>query len=552
MDRSSRVAVQIGLRSVLLLAGLGFSTSAALARTPTPTDGPSPTPLRTESPQPTATPEFPVLRVTALPNPARSGQRVTLDGSASFGATGAYWEQDPNDAVRLQIEDVNALVTSFIAPQVAERTLVLVKLRLTQFIYYGVSITIVPSDAIEVRVGYAGRRTGRQRIGRRAVRPLGLAVNEVRHELGFDPAGAVADRGDGCPTAPSVRVWSPRPPASASSPRGASPGKPAIASAPRSSARDTFADQAVLYSCRVVLTTEETDGCLFPLISAGGDATSQDGAALTISGLDGYAISYTPPDDLVVTFRADPAEPVVGDAVRLTFDVFGRGGLVRIGLQGADPFLSGQTLADTQSFGVATFDLRADCPGTAELQVWASYETDVGCPGNPIYQFVYGASPIFPLTIRDALGHRVSGRVAEAPFTCEGARAGVTVTLEPLGREIVSPGNFAFDDVPPGDYTLTVTPACTSFACWAPQPITVSDADVSVVLCPDPAPLPCAGDCNSNQHTEIDELIHGVAIALGEAPLGTCLGIDADGDGDVGIDDLIGAVLAALYGCPIP
>ena len=554
MDSISRVAVSMGrLRGALLLVGLGLSSSVALARTPTPTDGPSPTPLRTESPQPTETPEFPVLRVIALPDPARSGQRVTLDGSASFGATGAHWEQDPNDAVRLQIEDVNALVTSFIAPPVAGRTSVYVKLRLSELIYYGVEITILPSDTIEVRVGYAGGAPGGSASVDVSVRPLGLAVTEVRHELGFEPAAVVAERGDGapdCAVGPDIDAE-----ASGFSflPDGCVPAQTCDRVRATLVGREALADQAVLYSCRAVLTTKETDGCLFPLTSAGGDATTQDGARLAVSGLDGYVVSTALPDDLIVTFEADPPEPQVGDSVRVSFDVFGRGGLVVINLGGTAPFLSGPTFADTRTFGRVTFDLRADCPGTANLQIGASYETDIGCPGNHVYAFVYGGSPVFPLTIRDVPGHRVSGRVAAAPFSCAETQPGVTVTLEPLGWEVPSSsGDFAFDGVPPGNYTLTVEPACTRFACWAPHPITVGDSDVSVVLCPDPVAPPCAGDCNNDQHTEIDELIRGVAISLGQTPLGTCERVDSDHDGEVHIDELIRAVLASFAGCPIP
>jgi len=42
----------------------------------------------------------------------------------------------------------------------------------------------------------------------------------------------------------------------------------------------------------------------------------------------------------------------------------------------------------------------------------------------------------------------------------------------------------------------------------------------------------------------------GVGEALGEQSLGECAAHDTDGDGAVTISELVGAVLAALHGCP--
>lgn len=54
------------------------------------------------------------------------------------------------------------------------------------------------------------------------------------------------------------------------------------------------------------------------------------------------------------------------------------------------------------------------------------------------------------------------------------------------------------------------------------------------------------GDCDGSGRVTIDELIAGVRIALGEAPLATCAALDDDGDGVVGIAELIAAVGLAL------
>src|SRR5512143_3842720 len=60
----------------------------------------------------------------------------------------------------------------------------------------------------------------------------------------------------------------------------------------------------------------------------------------------------------------------------------------------------------------------------------------------------------------------------------------------------------------------------------------------------------CPGDCDGGGAVSIDELIQGVAMALGNAELSRCPAFDANASGDVSIDELIAAVAAALEGCP--
>lgn len=60
---------------------------------------------------------------------------------------------------------------------------------------------------------------------------------------------------------------------------------------------------------------------------------------------------------------------------------------------------------------------------------------------------------------------------------------------------------------------------------------------------------PCTGDCNENGVVTVDELVRGVNIALGNAPVDGCLPFDPDGSGTVTISELIGAVNATLGGC---
>jgi len=61
----------------------------------------------------------------------------------------------------------------------------------------------------------------------------------------------------------------------------------------------------------------------------------------------------------------------------------------------------------------------------------------------------------------------------------------------------------------------------------------------------------CTGDCNGDRLVAINELITGVTIALGSAPVSSCPSFDINGDGSVAINELIAAVNNALAGCPL-
>lgn len=59
----------------------------------------------------------------------------------------------------------------------------------------------------------------------------------------------------------------------------------------------------------------------------------------------------------------------------------------------------------------------------------------------------------------------------------------------------------------------------------------------------------CAGDCDGSGGVTIGELVRGVSIALGTAPLDECNAFDSDASGAVTITELVAAVTAALDGC---
>ncbi|MBX3026670.1 hypothetical protein KF840_17330 [bacterium] len=65
-----------------------------------------------------------------------------------------------------------------------------------------------------------------------------------------------------------------------------------------------------------------------------------------------------------------------------------------------------------------------------------------------------------------------------------------------------------------------------------------------------PAGAACTGDCDRDRTVSIAELLIGVnAVLDGRAPL-ACAAFDSDGDGAVGIDELVAAVGHALGRCP--
>lgn len=59
----------------------------------------------------------------------------------------------------------------------------------------------------------------------------------------------------------------------------------------------------------------------------------------------------------------------------------------------------------------------------------------------------------------------------------------------------------------------------------------------------------CVGDCSGNGSVSIDELVRGVNIALGRAPLAECPVFDRDGNGMVSVAELVRGVNSAVRGC---
>lgn len=59
----------------------------------------------------------------------------------------------------------------------------------------------------------------------------------------------------------------------------------------------------------------------------------------------------------------------------------------------------------------------------------------------------------------------------------------------------------------------------------------------------------CVGDCDGDGRVTVDEIVRGVAIALGSSGVEMCPASDANGDGSVTVDEILAAVSRALVGC---
>lgn len=80
-------------------------------------------------------------------------------------------------------------------------------------------------------------------------------------------------------------------------------------------------------------------------------------------------------------------------------------------------------------------------------------------------------------------------------------------------------------------------------------PTSTPSASPTISPTSSPIPTPCAGDCDGDRNITVDELMRGVLIALGLAPVNDCTAFDLNGDGKIAVDELLVAVTAALTTC---
>ncbi len=176
------------------------------------------------------------------------------------------------------------------------------------------------------------------------------------------------------------------------------------------------------------------------------------------------------------------------------------------------------------------------------------------------------------VAIRDVAGGS-SSAFAAAPTTNPGsfetgttlvAAANETGTPAPAG--VVSVAAVALEVRASAGQAFNFVVSPTSARDSAGQPLDLVSGACAVLVAeptrtptavptPTPTPVPprpCTGDCSLDGAVTVDEIITGVAIALGERPVDDCLPFDNDGDDQVTVTEIVAAVNASLVGCPEP
>ncbi|MBX3024931.1 hypothetical protein KF840_08465 [bacterium] len=97
---------------------------------------------------------------------------------------------------------------------------------------------------------------------------------------------------------------------------------------------------------------------------------------------------------------------------------------------------------------------------------------------------------VTPTATSGSPGFQVAGCVNEFPGEPCGAGF-ATVVLAPLGlTSSLANGIFTFDNIPPGNYVLSVAQHCNPIGCWKQTPVTLLDRDVFVAIDIEPTSEP--------------------------------------------------------------
>jgi hypothetical protein len=151
-------------------------------------------------------------------------------------------------------------------------------------------------------------------------------------------------------------------------------------------------------------------------------------------------------------------------------------------------------------------------------------------------------------------------RCNTATNTCEPANLGVACDD---GNVCTGPGNSSCQILSGRGLCLAGTPSAASptptatplggATATATQPggvptATATHGPVGTATA-SPTPGPCVGDCNGNGVVAVNELIIGVNIALGSAPISLCPSFDLNNDDMIEVNELVAGVNAALNGC---
>jgi hypothetical protein len=350
----------------------------------------------------------------AAPIEVRSGELVSLDGTASSGAiSSARWSQIAGP--RVTIDHRDDLVASFVAPPVAVPTVVTIALSLFSsctppILTANVDVTILPPvgaaliavEAASVVVGEPATIDVRFHSDQ--------PVASIAHDLILGPALSFLATGNGDPQC-AVSAESG---ATTAEFEFTPPGCAADACTGIHVAIDDpqgIPDGALLYSCAVVDGANSPRSCGYPYdccdhLLACDDATAVavDDAPVPAQCVEGLVRIEYPRASAHFVFSVDPPQPRVGDVVHVTVETLRRSsgliGLPRYNLHGTEPYLVGDVSSQpSPGLRQVTYDLQAAQAGTAELSFGVTFETQWGCPGNDFYEFDGLSSDVFPLTI---------------------------------------------------------------------------------------------------------------------------------------------------------
>ena len=126
----------------------------------------------------------------------------------------------------------------------------------------------------------------------------------------------------------------------------------------------------------------------------------------------------------------------------------------------------------------------------------------------------------------------------EQTWTCVPPGEGTRLALDRDGD-----GYFDRDELDAG--SDPANPQSTPDTSVTPTPTT------AVTPTATPPLLGCPGDCDGNADITVDELVRGIAIALGSQPIDDCRNLDRNNDGAVTIDELTRAVRTLFDGCEL-
>lgn len=140
-------------------------------------------------------------------------------------------------------------------------------------------------------------------------------------------------------------------------------------------------------------------------------------------------------------------------------------------------------------------------------------------------------------------------QVQGSPFNCFSAGVTLSATRTPCGNggidsdEQCDDGDVAGVDCCSPDCTIMPDGAvCDDGTSAVPVASCIGGSCI--------APLPtCAGDCDETGSVVVGEVVRCVNVALDRAVPSSCVACDADGDGNVGVTDLVTSVNDLLGGC---